>query len=123
MKAAVLKAYNAPEIAEFQEPAPKDGLKMVDMLVAGLKPARRDGHHEWHHYGRGRRRQSAARVRRTVNHRRTIMGTLDEMNALIRFVINKGIRPKSAPSSHEGRESVVPRDDRRRDARQGRLTS
>jgi NADPH:quinone reductase-like Zn-dependent oxidoreductase len=38
MKAAVVKKYGAPEIAEFEEPHAKDGLKVVDILMAGLNP-------------------------------------------------------------------------------------
>jgi NADPH:quinone reductase-like Zn-dependent oxidoreductase len=38
MKAAVVKTYGAPEVAEFAEPHAKDGQGVVDMLMAGLNP-------------------------------------------------------------------------------------
>jgi NADPH2:quinone reductase len=38
MIAAVLKKYGAPEVTDFQEPQAKDGMKVVDVLLAGLNP-------------------------------------------------------------------------------------
>jgi NADPH:quinone reductase-like Zn-dependent oxidoreductase len=38
MRAAVLKVRNAPEITEFQAPEARNGLRVVEMLMAGLNP-------------------------------------------------------------------------------------
>jgi hypothetical protein len=39
MRAGVLKVYNAPEVTEFQAPEARNGLRVVEMLMAGLNPA------------------------------------------------------------------------------------
>jgi len=38
MKAAVVKTYGAPEVAEFEEPKAQDGQLVVEVMMAGLNP-------------------------------------------------------------------------------------